>query len=260
MPEVGDLLGMSERAARDWVRRHELPTTGGRPVRVIEALVLTRMAAEGRKLPKSPEVISEPPGSTPEVPGSSSEAPVSGEPIEAAYTVAGDTPPLALVPLAAVADQLQGLADRLADLAERNEGLALEVGQLRERTANQQEVIAHQAEALTSERATVAELRRRAEAAEAERDELRRQAATTPADDPAITAQRNLIDDQQALLEETRDELAQLRWLLAAEQGPKASPQPASEAPTVLVLAETPAAPAPSGSFWRRVRRVFGGE
>lgn len=85
------------------------------------------------------------------------------EPIEARYANVNEpvnnSPAIALVPLAAVADQLQGLADRLADLAERNEGLALEVGQLRERTATQQE--------------TIAELRRRAEAAEAEREELR---------------------------------------------------------------------------------------
>jgi hypothetical protein len=121
----------------------------------------------------------------------------TGEPIEAVYTSVGDGPPLALVPLAAVADQLQGLADRLADLAERNEGLALEVGQLRERTATQQE--------------TIAELRRRAEAAEVERDALRSQDA----------------------------------------------PQPASEAPT---QATAPAAPAPAGGFWQRLRRAFGGE
>ena len=81
------------------------------------------------------------------------------EPIEAAYHVADANPPVALVPLAAVAAQLQGLADRLADMA-------LEVGQLRERTATQE--------------TTIAALRRRAEVAEAERDALRVQASPQP--------------------------------------------------------------------------------
>jgi len=128
MPEVADLLGMSERAARDWVKRHELPTMAGRPARVAEALVLARMSGEGRTPRNSPEV-------SPEVFGSRPEAPGSGEPIEATYTTSDSPPAVALVPLAAVADQLQGLADRLADMA-------LEVGQLRERTATQETTIA----------------------------------------------------------------------------------------------------------------------
>lgn len=85
------------------------------------------------------------------------------EPIEATYRVQGEAAPLALVPLAAVAEQLQGLADRLAEVAQRNEALALEVGQLRERTATQAE--------------TIAALRRRAEAAEAEASTVRAQRA-----------------------------------------------------------------------------------
>src|SRR3954453_3906535 len=79
MPEVAELLGISERAARDWVKRHDLPTTEGRPVRISEAQALGQMASEGRGPRKSPEATSEAPGSGPEVPGSS-------EPIEVSYT------------------------------------------------------------------------------------------------------------------------------------------------------------------------------
>jgi len=128
MPEVAVLVGMSERAARDWAKRHDLPLYGSRPVRLAEADVLAQITDEGRAPRKSPEVA-------PEAPGSGSEAPGRSEPIEAAYTTAGEGAPVALVPLAAVAAQLQGLADRLADMA-------LEVGQLRERTATQETTIA----------------------------------------------------------------------------------------------------------------------
>ncbi len=58
MPAIAALLGISERAARDWVRRHDLPVHGSRPVRVSEQVVLARMAAEERVARKPPEVPS----------------------------------------------------------------------------------------------------------------------------------------------------------------------------------------------------------
>ncbi len=158
MPAVAELLGMSERAARDWVRRHELPVHGSRPVRVSEQAVRAQLAAEERVPRKSPEVA-------PEVPGSLREAPGSAEPIEAAYRVVGEAAEVALVPLATMVEELRGLANQLNDIARRNEALALEVGQLRERQAGQQSQ-------LLAKEETIAALRRRAEVAEVERDRL----------------------------------------------------------------------------------------
>jgi len=80
MPAVGGLLRLSERAARDWVKRHDLPMRGSRPVRVSEQAVLAAMAEEEWVARKPPEV-------SPEVPGSSPEGPGNGEPIEAEYRV-----------------------------------------------------------------------------------------------------------------------------------------------------------------------------
>ncbi len=155
MPAIGALLGMSERAARDWIRRHDLPVHGSRPMRVSEQAVLAQMAAEERVARKSPEVPPEAPGSLPEAPGST-------EPIEVAYHVAGEaTPEVALVPLTTMVEELRGLAAQLNDMARRNEALALEVGQLRERQGGQDA-------ALAAKDQTIAELRRRAEVAEAE--------------------------------------------------------------------------------------------
>jgi hypothetical protein len=155
MPAITELLGMSERAARDWVRRHKLPVHGSRPVRVSEQVVLAQMAAEER-------VARKPPEASPEASGSYREAPGSAEPIEAAYRVAGEAAAeVALVPLATMVEELRGLADQLNDMARRNEALALAVGQLRERQVGQQSQLLAKDE-------TIAELRRRAEVAEAE--------------------------------------------------------------------------------------------
>lgn len=151
MPAIGALLGMSERAARDFVRRHDLPVHGSRPMRVSEQAVLAQMAAEERVARKSPEAPPEAPGST--------------EPIEATYRVAGEGAAVALVPLATMVEELRGLVTQLNDMARRNEALALEVGQSRERQGGQ-------AAQLTAQGETIAELRRRAEVAEAERDRL----------------------------------------------------------------------------------------
>ncbi len=162
MPAIGVLLGMSERAARDWVRRHNLPIHGSRPMRVSEQAVLAQMAAEERVARKSPEVI-------PEVPGSPGAAPGSVEPIEAAYRVAGEAAAeVALVPLATMVEELRGLADQLAELARRNEALALEVGTLRERQVGHEREMTAKDQALAADALTIAELRRRAEHAETE--------------------------------------------------------------------------------------------
>ena len=76
--EVGQLLGMSERSARDWVKRHQLPTNEARPVRVEELAVREQMARERRTPRRFPEVPGEVSG---EVPGGAS------EPIDAGYRV-----------------------------------------------------------------------------------------------------------------------------------------------------------------------------
>lgn len=116
-----------------------------------------------------PGVSGEIPGGKPEVFGG------TGEPIEAAYRVAGEAAAdVALVPLATMVEELRGLADQLAELARRNEGLALGVGTLRERQVGQEgqlaakdAMLAAKDQALAADALALAELRRRAEAAEA---------------------------------------------------------------------------------------------
>ncbi len=188
MPAIAALLGMSERAARDWVRRHDLPVHGSRPVRIAEQVVLARMAAEERVARKSPEVPPEAFGSLPEAPG-------SAEPIEAAYRVAGEAAAgVALVPLATMVEELRGLAAQLNDMARRNEALALEVGQLRERQAGQETQLLAKYQTIATQQETIAELRRRAEVAEAERDRL----AVAQATQDGLGAQEVPIEGQQA--------------------------------------------------------------
>ena len=135
VPEAARLLGISERAVRKRIVAGSLAAerAGSGPWRV-------RLGA-ARAVPVGTG------GGTGAVP------------IEAEYHNVNEVnapPSVALVPLAAVADQLQGLADRLAELAERNEGLALEVGQLRERTATQQGTIAELRERLATAEAASA--------------------------------------------------------------------------------------------------------
>lgn len=162
MPAIAEVLGVSERAARDWAKRHDLPIVGRRPVRVSESAVRAAMVAEGRRPRKPPEV-------TPEVFGSAPEGPGSGDPIEAAYQVAGDGQPGAvLVPLQTMVEELRGLAGELARLAERNEALALEVGGLRAEVAGHQGQLVAKDETIAAIKAERDELRRRAEAAEDE--------------------------------------------------------------------------------------------
>jgi len=172
--EVAELIGMSERSARDWIKRHALPLNDARPLRVEERAVREQLAREHRTPRRLPEVPGAAPGGKPEAFGG------IGEPIEAAYRVAGEAATeVALVPLATMVEELRGLADQLAELARRNEALALEVGQLRERQVGHEgqlgakdETIATQRAALATNDQALAELRRRAETAEAERDGL----------------------------------------------------------------------------------------
>jgi len=124
VPEAARLLGISERAVRKRITTGALDAEreGNGPWQV-------RLGAEGA-VPAGTE------GGTDRNHGTA-----RSEPIEAAYST-GDAPTVALVPIAAVADQLQGFAERLAELAQRNEALALEVGTLRERDATKTETIA----------------------------------------------------------------------------------------------------------------------
>lgn len=232
--EVGQLLGLGERAALNWVKEHNLPVNPGRPARVSRADVIALAALLGRPLSGTSEEfgISARPAS---------EADGSAEPIEAAYRVADEAAAeVALVPLATMVEELRGLADQLAELARRNEGLALEVGTLRERQAGHEaERLAHVGEITTREQTistqaeTIAELRRRAEEAEAE------------------SARRHEEEVRAAELLRRRNEQ---EWLNRERM---------QAAPAAPGAPEASAATDPSGAaspgFWARVRRVFGG-
>ena len=177
--EVGQLIGMRERSARDWVKRHTLPLSDSRPLRVAEAAVREQLAREHRAPRRLPEGNGEVPGGGSEVPGG------LAEPIEAAYRVAGEAAAeVALVPLATMVEELRGLADRLADVGRRNEALALEVGTLRERQVGHEAQLAARDlalggkdEVITAQTEMIAQLRRDRERVEAERDRLAAQAA-----------------------------------------------------------------------------------
>jgi len=182
--EVADLIGMSERSARDWVKRHALPVNDARPLRVAGQAVREQLAREHR----APRRFSEANG---EVPGGPSDVPGGSEPIEAAYRVVGEmAAEVALVPLATMVEELRGLADQLAELARRNEVLAMEVGQLRERQAGQQSQLLAKDE-------TITELRRRAEVAESElvRQQQERDAAQAVPDAPGGQEAPETTDD-----------------------------------------------------------------
>jgi excisionase family DNA binding protein len=153
VPEAARRLGISERAVRKRIDAGTLRAErdGGGPWRV--------EVGTADAVPESA------PGGTR---GGTQEA-TAAEPIEAAYQVAGDGQPGAvLVPLQTMVEELRGLADQLADLARRNEGLALEVGTLRERVAGHEGQLAAKDETIITQQEAIAELRRRAEVAEAE--------------------------------------------------------------------------------------------
>lgn len=163
MPEVAELLGVSERAARDWVKRHDLPTIGSRPVRFTEAAVRLAMVVEGRIPRKSPEVGPEVFGSAPEVPG-------SGEPTEAAYQV---TPDMVAQAIARTGEQYT--ADLRAMMQEMRQAYELQtiaqretITELRHRVREKDEVMASQAGAMAALQESLKAERLRAARAEAQ--------------------------------------------------------------------------------------------
>lgn len=216
MREAAEVLGLSERAARDWVKRHAIPQRGERPVLVSEAALLGKLAEVGRLPRQSPEAPAAANGSPRQSPEGTRGSP---EPIEAAFH-SHDEPPLALVPLAPMLEQLRGLGDQLAALAERNEALALEVGTLRERTE-------HQA-------ATLVEERRRVEVAERERD--------------AAHQSREAIEHERETL----------KAQLAAQAQPP--PQARSAGPRAAETApQTSDGSLPTPTLWQRLKRALAG-
>lgn len=120
---VAPLIGLSERAARDWIKRHDIPRRGERPLLVDEGAVRRKLVELGRQPPEAP----------PEAPRSHQ------QPLDADYRVhdASKPPSAPLVPLASVLEQAESWSARYEAMARRTEALALEVGQLRERTARQ---------------------------------------------------------------------------------------------------------------------------
>ncbi len=207
MPEVGRLLGMSERGARDWVKRRAIPAHGTRPVRVSEQAVLAAMAAEERVPRKSPGTSPEASGASPEV---SSEAPGSGpEAIEATFRPAG-TPvavsPAAYAQLEAIRDQwLAPLVEMIAEQAER-------IGRLE----NQRDM----AEQLA------AEATKRAEAAEREREQLRKRAELAEASLGRTRRWAGMVEEGG---DAARTELAALKASQATPAG-TSEPEDAGEA------------------------------
>ncbi len=219
-PDAATLIGHSERGARDWLDRYDIPYRATRPRRWSEAVILARLAALGERPRKIPEAAPELPRNSPEAAPEASGR--MSEPIEAHFRTAGE-PTTALVPFERVAELTAGLVERIGDLTRRNEVLALEVGQLRERTAGHGPQLAAKDE-------TIAELRRRAEAAEAgreaaegERDALRLQLAEASVPPVGVVAAQE------------------------APEGPHARDT-------------TPAAQRPLQGLWRRLRRRLAGE
>jgi hypothetical protein len=151
MREVAQLLGMSERAARDWVDRYQIPKRGSRPVFVDADVIGKQMRSLG-KFPGSPRNSPEDPS---EVPGSAS------EPIEAQYRT--DDAPVALD----AERQLEVIRDTLLrPLIEQNERLQ---SRLEERAETIGKMQAAQEQARVKEE--IARLER--QQIEAERDALR---------------------------------------------------------------------------------------
>jgi len=150
MREAAQLLGMSERAARDWVDRYQIPKRGSRPVFVDADVIRKQMRSLG-KFPGSPRNSPEDPS---EVPGSAS------EPIEAQYRV--NDAPVALD----AERQLEVIRDTLLrPLIEQNE-------RLQSRLEEQAETIGkmHAAQEQAQIKEEIARLER--QQIEAERDAL----------------------------------------------------------------------------------------
>jgi len=160
MREVAQLLGMSERAARDWVDRYQIPKRGSRPVFVDADVIGKQM----RSLGKFPGSARNSPEDSSEVPGSAS------EPIETRYRM-GDAPVI-LDP----ERQLEVIRDTLLrPLIEQNE-------RLQSRLEEQAETIGkmHAAQEQARIKEEIARLER--QQIEAERDalEVRLSALETP--------------------------------------------------------------------------------
>jgi len=150
MREAAQLLGMSERAARDWVDRYQIPKRGSRPVFVDADVIGKQMRSLG-KFPGSPR---KPPENPSEVPGSAS------EPMEAQYRT--DDAPVALD----AERQLEVIRDTLLrPLIEQNERLQ---SRLEERAETIGKMQAAQEQARVKEE--IARLER--QQIEAERDAL----------------------------------------------------------------------------------------
>jgi chromosome segregation ATPase len=168
-----------------------------------------------------------------------------GEPIEAAYQVAGDAQPSAvLVPLQTMVEELRGLADQLAELARRNEGLALEVGTLRERVAGHEGQLAAKDE-------TIAELRRQAGLAE----------AIEALHEPVVAELRHRVAERDRALAEVQrraDVAEQEAVALRARLSPPVVAQDATAGADSTTEASAPLAPA--AGRWARLGRWWRGE
>jgi len=158
--EVADLIDMSERSARDWVKRHQLPVNDARPVRVAEDAVHKQLAREHRPFRNPPEASGDPAGGI-------SEAPGGGEPIEATYRV---TP--AAIEQAVSRTSAQYMTDLRTMLAEVGKVYEGQLAAQDAALAAKDQTLAMQIATLAAQDETIAELRRRAEVAEAERDRL----------------------------------------------------------------------------------------
>lgn len=168
LAEVERLIGKRERNARYWLERHRIPAHGDRPRLFSEEAILAKLTELGQRHRKPPEY-------PPESAGTSSEL------IEAAYRVAGEpAAAVALVPLAAMVDQVRGLTDRLAELARRNEDLALEVGTLRERQVWHEGQLKEKDQTIVTQADQLAELTRRAQEVEAAAPVPHQEEETTP--------------------------------------------------------------------------------
>ncbi len=126
MRDAATLLGRTERATRDWIKRYNIPQRGERPVLVSEAAIRRQLEALGQSPRNAPEEISNALGR-------------ATDPVDVPYYIT-DVANRTLVPLDQMLlplQELSKLSERLESLTHRNEQLALEVGTLRERTVQQ---------------------------------------------------------------------------------------------------------------------------
>lgn len=146
--EVGDLLGLTERAALAWVKRYDLPTTTERPARVAEADVRAKAAELGRALVEGPPVATPSRGeagaaAAPEI---AAEAGVNGALGRDPQAI----PPAsaAAVPDEPLAAQWQRALAEIADLARRNESLGYQLGRAHDRLSTEKMVLRQKDDAI----------------------------------------------------------------------------------------------------------------